>query len=397
MTRIKLSYVRPTALILLASLATLSASSAIVQSTGIIRPTLFLYTIQPAMALVIFGMAVYLSNGLQDRVRQQSDRAFLVGSVVAIWFVLYFMSGLITTYTNNSLVVGPKSILLNIWSFGVVAFAIEYARHRAMLLAGRRHIIWFGTTVSLVLAIQQMSFGQMAITEGIGGFVKLGVSDFIPAIVSSFLLTYLAISGGLPSMLAYRLGLVATVIFPPIIPKYDWYLQGVSLVLLAITVYIVMDRKQQEREAPANRRHKGQTRLAYNIMFLLVMAFLAMFMKGFFSYTPLTIVSNSMKPVYSRGSMVVVQKVDDPMDIKEGDIVQYKRTSIMITHRVIDIKEGSGEDGKRVFITQGDNSPSKDVPVKESQIVGVVKAQIPLVGYPTVWLREVSGLQRIQS
>jgi signal peptidase len=303
---------------------------------------------------------------------------------------LYFLSGLVTTYSDNGLVSGPRSIVLNIWSFGVAAFAIEYARHGLMMLAGRRHFIWFGTLVALVLAVQQMSFGLIPQTQGLEGFVKLAVSDFVPAIASSFLLTYLAIAGGLPSMLVYRLGLVAATILPPIIPKYDWYLRGISLLLLAVAIYVFMERNQQDKSASAHsKRHRNPAR-AYNMMSLLVMIGIVLFVTGFFSYKPVTIVSNSMKPVYSRGSVVVTQKVNNPLDIKVGDIVQYKRTSIMITHRVIAINEAPDGTGKKIFITQGDNSPSKDAPVTEEQIVGIVRSQVPFIGYPTVWLREAS-------
>lgn len=388
--------VHMSAWVLLATLAIFSISSAAIQITDAIEPSFFLYVAQPVLSLFVLGVAIYLKRGQQDRVRHRSDRAFLVGSVVAVWFVLYFLSGLITTYVDNSLVAGPKSIALNIWSFGVIAFAVEYARHGVMLLAGRRQLVWFGSIVALVLAVQQINFGLLSNVSGVEGFIKLAISDIAPALFSSFLLTYLAVAGGLPSMLVYRLGLVAIVIFTPIIPKYDWYLQGMSLILLAVSVYIVMDRSQQERESPARHRTNRNATVAYNSMWLIVMAGLALFMTGFFAYKPTTIVSNSMKPVYSRGSMVVVQKVTDPMDIKVGDIVQYKRTSIMITHRVIDIQQASGGSGKRVFITQGDNSPSQDAPVTEAQIVGIVRAQVPAIGYPTVWLSELSGSQKIQ-
>lgn len=375
---------------LFAALAILAVTSAIIRSTGVVSPQLFLYVIQPIMALIIFGFTIFLTHGLQDRVRHRGDRAFLVGSVIAIWFVLYFLSGLATTYSDNSLVSGPRSIVFNIWGFGVVAFAIEYARHGLMMLAGRRHFIWFGTSVALVLAVQQMDFGLIPQTQGLEGFVKLGISDFVPAIASSFLLTYLAIAGGLPSMLVYRLGLVAVTILPPIIPKYDWYLRGVSLLLLSIATYMFMSRNQQAGHAQSRSGRLLHPTRANDIMSLLVMICTVLFVTGFFSYKPVTIVSNSMKPVYSRGSIVIIQKVNNPLDIEVGDIVQYKRTSRMITHRVIAVNEAPDGTGKKVFTTQGDNSPSKDPPVTEEQIVGVVRSQVPFIGYPTVWLREAS-------
>jgi signal peptidase len=333
---------------------------------------------------------MYIGDGQQDRVRHRGDKAFLVGSVMSVWFVLYFMSGIITSYVHNSLVSSPKSILVNIWAFGAVAFAIEYSRHGLMLMVRRRHVVWFGLIVALVLGIQQMNFGLIPLTHGLDSFVKLAISDFVPALLSSLLLTYLAITAGLPSMLVYRLGLVAATILPPIVPKYDWYMQGVSLILLAVSIYISMDRTRQDREAPTRHRYHHHPRRAYDMMAVLIILGMAMFMTGLFSYKPAAIASNSMQPVFSRGAMVIVRKAK-PVDVRVGDIVQYRRESITVTHRVVEIDNAADGSGKKVFVTKGDNNHDKDPLVSQSQIIGIVRAKIPLIGYPSVWLLQVSG------
>ena len=386
----KIRSIPRTAWLLLAAMAVMAAGSIVVRSTGVVSSTAFLYAVQPVAALAVCLLAWGAAGQQKDRVRHRSDKAFLVGSVLAVWFVLYFLSGLVTTYNHNSLVAGPKSIFMNIWAFGVVAFAIEYIRHKLMLLAGRRNVIWFGVIVAVVLAVLPMNLVLLQQTHGLDALIKLGVSDFMPAVSASFLLTYLTITAGLPAVLVYRLGLVGVAVLTPIIPKYDWYLQGVSPLLLAMCIYLAIDRNRENREVPI-RHHRHRPRLAYNIMWYTVIAFLAIFMAGFFTYKPSAILSNSMKPVFSRGSMVIVQKTNNPMDVHVGDIVQYRRESITITHRVLAIDAAADGSGKRVFTTKGDDSPSKDSPVSESQIIGVVRAQIPLVGYPTAWLAQLSN------
>jgi len=93
-------------------------------------------------------------------------------------------------------------------------------------------------------------------------------------------------------------------------------------------------------------------------------------------------------PVFSRGSMVIVEKIS-AMDVKVGDIIQYKAPDKMITHRIIQIDLADDGSGERIFITKGDNNPSADEPVKPVQIIGVIRAEIPYIGYPTVWLKEM--------
>ncbi|HSX32831.1 MAG TPA: signal peptidase I [Candidatus Saccharimonadales bacterium] len=378
-------------LILLGAMVVLSGLVTFFRIGHTVPPTTLLYVVQPVMALGLSFLAWYLSYDIKDRVRGRSDKAFVVGSVLAVWFVLYFLSGLATTYIHNSLFAGARSVIINLWAFGVVALAIEYSRHRILLIVGRRNAVWFGVIVALVLAVQQANFGLVHETHGVAAFIKLGFSDMVPAVVASFLATYLAIAGGLPTLLVYRLGLVACLILPPILPKYDWYLQGISLMLLAFGIYVALDRARQDRQEVVSSRPRSRPQLALDIMSMLSLVVLAMFMTGFFTYRPAAIASNSMKPVFSRGSMVIVQKIRSPMDVKVGDIVQYTRQDKEITHRVIAIDAAADGSGKRVFTTKGDNNPSDDPLVASQQIIGIVRSRIPFVGYPTVWL---TGLAR---
>jgi signal peptidase len=350
-------------------------------------PTIFYY-VQPLAWLTLAGVAFFVGKGRRDRLRHKTERMFLIGCVLSLWFVVYFLSGLYFTYVQNTLVVDIKSIAINLLGFGVAGACMEYVRYTTMLLAHRRNAVWFGAIVVIVFGFAQMNIGQVFFVQTLEQFVKLAVADFIPAIVSSMLLTYLALSSGLGSMLLYRLAVVAMTILPPVIPKHDWYVIGVGSVLLSLAVYIAIEQTQRDHER--GRHHYGQVRRAYNTMVTATLFALVLFMTGVFSYKPLAIVSNSMVPVYSRGSVVVVQKIDSPMDIKVGDIIQYEATGKTITHRVVEIDAAADGSGKRVFITKGDNVSSQDPLVAESQVRGIIRGQLPYVGYPSIWLKEAS-------
>ena len=381
--------VRRPAWVLLGAVMLFTTLSVIFRVTDAMPSKVFLYVFQPLSAAAIAGLAFYYAGGAKDRVRRQSDKAFMVGSVFVVWFVLYFLSGLATTYVRNTLVATPTAIMLNLFGYGLAAFAIEYVRHKTILLAGRRNVVWFGIVLALVLALQQLNVSAFAIAHNPEEILKLVVSDVIPVVVSSLLLTYLAISSGLPSMLVYKLGLVAVTILLPIIPKYDWYLTGISALLLAIGIYLVIDRSQQGKQAE-HRRHYTHMRRAYDAMSLIVLVGLVLLMTGFFKYKPMVILSDSMMPLYGRGSMVIVNAIDSPLDVQVGDVIQFRGADKVITHRVEAIDQADDGSGSRVFITKGDNNPSKDPPVPEKEVMGIVKAQIPYIGYPTVWLRTLA-------
>ncbi|MFZ1258551.1 MAG: signal peptidase I [Candidatus Saccharimonas sp.] len=358
------------------------------RTKGLVTPSTSLFIIEPALAALLALAAYAATHDKGDRLRHKGDKAFVVGSVLAIWFVIYFLSGLVLTYTHNALVTGWRGVALNIVGYGLTAGCLEYVRYKSMLLAGRRNVLWFGVIVALLFALPNMNLARIEDLATAEEVVKMVFSNVVPMVVASFLLTYLAATAGLPSQLTYQLGYIASVILIPVIPKHDWYLIGVSSVLLTIAVYIAIDRTRKDR-LERRRVRSRHPRWAYDVMLIAVMTGLVMFMTGFFAYKPMAIVSNSMVPVFSRGSVVIAEKVNDPMDVQVGDILQYESSGKMITHRVIAIDAAADGSGNKVFITKGDNSPSRDNPVAAKQAVGIIRAQIPYIGYPTVWLREL--------
>lgn len=97
-----------------------------------------------------------------------------------------------------------------------------------------------------------------------------------------------------------------------------------------------------------------------------------------------TIVSPSMTPVINVYDVVINVRVDNPADIKVGDIITYKSLAansegMTITHRVIKIYKLS--DGTYEYITQGDNNSEPDsLYVKYDSVIGKEILIIPYLG-----------------
>ena len=114
----------------------------------------------------------------------------------------------------------------------------------------------------------------------------------------------------------------------------------------------------------------------------------------------MAVVSSSMEPTFSKGDLVVIKGVD-PEDVKVGDIIVYYNPfrHIPVVHRVVAIEE---IDGKRYFITKGDNDrtnpyPDQDPrvmlapPVSEEYLRGKVIFWIPKVGWVKVFFTELAA------
>lgn len=87
---------------------------------------------------------------------------------------------------------------------------------------------------------------------------------------------------------------------------------------------------------------------------LLFMVILAMvIILGLKMVSPMVIVSDSMKPEFKRGDLIIVQSVF--LTPEAGDIITFnvKNKNYDISHRVISVSDGT-------IITKGDNNPRKD-------------------------------------
>lgn len=386
----KLATVKPSTWLLLLAACVVAAGPRLAWSIGLVDSHDALYIVQPILAVVAAVLAHSLRHGQKDRIRHKSDKALTIASVLSVWFVLYFLSGFAVTYVHNAIASSAVTIAVNVISFGVTVIAVEYTRYVLMLLAGRRNLVWFGVVVSIVFAFQQVGLLQISDPSSGAEIIKFIITYILPAIINSMLLTYLAVTTGFGPQLLYGLAVVGLTVLPPIIPKYDWYMTSMSSILLAIGVYIMIDRSRDETDEVRARRRRRRPKVAFDMAFGLMMIALVLFMTGVFAYKPVVIMSNSMVPVFSRGSVVVVQRLASPMDISIGDIIQYQTEDKVVTHRVVAIDTAEDDSGDRVFTTKGDNNPSKDTPVGQSHVIGIVRSTVPYVGYPTVLLREMS-------
>ncbi|MFC0302143.1 signal peptidase I [Virgibacillus soli] len=74
---------------------------------------------------------------------------------------------------------------------------------------------------------------------------------------------------------------------------------------------------------------------------------------SFLGYQPYTVVSNSMKPTFETGDLVIV-KMLEAKDITVHDVITFQDSEgRFVTHRVVDISQ---EDGSPVMKTKGDNN-----------------------------------------
>src|SRR5690606_35356850 len=113
------------------------------------------------------------------------------------------------------------------------------------------------------------------------------------------------------------------------------------------------------------------------------------FTVGVFPIYPSVIATGSMEPMISPGDIILVKKIvnmDGINALKEGDVIQFKRGEILISHRIVDVIENDKEGLQ--FRTKGDNNSTVDTNlVRPQDIKGKVEYTIPKIGWLTLFIK----------
>jgi len=110
---------------------------------------------------------------------------------------------------------------------------------------------------------------------------------------------------------------------------------------------------------------------------------------SFFGWKPFIVLSGSMETQIYAGDLVVVKEVNTNT-LKENDIIAFREDDIVITHRIIDIKN---ENGEIRYITKGDNNNTQDNGyVVPSQVEGLYQFKISRLGNLAMFIQTPIGI-----
>jgi signal peptidase len=223
-------------------------------------------------------------------------------------------------------------------------------------------------------------------------------SNFLPTLARSIVATFLALLGGPIASIAYLGSLDAVQWLSPILPNPGWTIEAligtlIPTIGLVATIQTtnpfalmrsgIISKSEVKRNI---RRTKRSFPLTWTAV-ILVGVILVWGSTGLLGFKPSVIASGSMRPALDVGDIVVVQKVDSIM-IQPGDIIQYLKENVAITHRVVNIYR---DRGGTFFITKGDANSVSDDPVSERAVLGKTLFTIPKLGWVSIFFRTAAA------
>ena len=208
-----------------------------------------------------------------------------------------------------------------------------------------------------------------------------------PSLIINLYLTYISYFAGYKVSIIYASVFQLVLYILPILPDINWATQSILNASIPFFSYIYINYMINKMDKTLKKKDTKVVGVKGLLAMIVVVILMLCFGLGMFPIEPLVIASNSMYPKIKKGDIVIIQD-KDVNKIKKGEVIRYKMDGYYVVHRVVMIRRDSK--GNLEFITKGDNNETIDLfAVKEKQVAGVVKYDIPYAGYPTLLLNKL--------
>lgn len=337
------------------------------------------------VTIVIFNIFFGLEK---DRHRYIKDIVIDVLIFLFIFFMLYYLFGIIVGFARTGNYYNLNGLINFIIPGILLIFLKEYLRYEIMVKTEENKILPFVTCILFILLDLTNAFYYSNFTSSYDVFIFIALS-LLPSISSNIVFSYLTLKTGYKPIVVYLLFITMYQYLLPIVPNPSEYLVSIINFLLPIImwyrIYLFFE-KESDKEVESRIKSKNNI-LSLGISVVIVVV-LVYFSSGYFHYQAVAVASGSMVPEIHKGDVVIIEKIDnDFSSLQEGQVIAFKYNSVIVVHRLIDIKK---TEDKYYFYSKGDaNEKPDNFVIDENMIIGTVNVKIPYVGLPTVWLNEL--------
>ena len=354
---------------------------------------IYLYIINPIIwiALVVFLKKVL---GKSYEVKKLKDDIISYSLIAVLAYIItYLISGLFITFGKNPYSRTLIGIITNLWIFAVPIIAKEYIRYKLINNVYEKDKIKIAVYISIVYVILEMGLRRIVTSTITPLFIMETVAQILlPLIMKNLLYAYTAINSNYIPSIVYELGTNLYLWLSPILPNAPWIMTAIidSVIPLILFLYIRYEKNKKDIFRTKEKLMNSDPRSIIPLTICIVLAI--WFAIGIFPIKPIAIATGSMEPELHVGDVAVIKKCT-ANDVEEGDIIEYQMEGYTVIHR---IKSKTQKNGQFTFITKGDNNNTEDSePVSEEQLIGKVIFKVRFLGYPAIWLHDLSVQQQV--
>lgn len=341
-------------------------------------------TILNIILILLLGLAYFLFGFEKNRKRYWKDIVLEIIIILISFFLMYYLLGIFIGFAKTKNYLTITSIKKFILPIIIYIILKEYLRYQLIMKASEEKkliylicIFFIALENTVPFSIHPLSFNQEM-------FLFLALT-FIPSITENILCTYLTLNFGYIPGIVYLLIIKLYFYILPLIPNPNEYIYSIIFFLLPVLILIKIKKWQEkDRTNQIERKQQNKSGLIYYLPALIITIVLVYFISGYFKYYAIAIASNSMKPCFYKGDIVIINK--EYKNLKNKDIIAFKYEGTVIVHRINQIIKQKNE---YYIYTKGDANHNPDnYKITKDMILGVVKCRIPYIGKPTVLLNE---------
>lgn len=311
----------------------------------------------------------------------------IVFAVLLFYFIILFLLGLLLGYNITYFSLNPINWLHGLIPILIITIIVEKIRLIVIKNNEENRLSIYLLTAILILFYIVISTNSIIINSWYKAFIYI-CTIFMPIIAQEMLSTHVTSNYGYLPTIEYKLVMKLYLYIIPIFTNLGDYLHSAIGIIIPFTLYVVLSRFLKTDEDIRQRNLKIKK---FNFSFItapviIVLVVIISLVSGLFKHQMIAIASDSMVPTYARGDAIIFEKYED-QEIKEGEIIVFKKRNILIAHRVI---KTTGNSEKQYFYTKGDANKSPDNEyVSQEEVLGIVKRVAKYIGYPTVWINEL--------
>ena len=332
--------------------------------------------------LLVLLIASYLIFGLKkDNNYNKNSSIRIVVAKLMFFGIIAYLLGIILGF-NRGFAYSMQSLMYGV--IPTIALVVITELLRFILLKntfGHKKTIIIFTVLIIIFNVAT----KVGVIDSNYKLFLFFVATVLPTIAIESLCSYLVMKVGPVSGIVLKLTLGLYPYIFPIVPNLGDYIKTVIDIILVYSTYTTINKGLLEYEKNDKYIDKFNIRI-FTYPIIIVLIGLVILVSGIFKYQLIAIASDSMNPVFSRGDALFIEKCDiDTIEV--GDILVFKNSNAIITHRVIK-KEVVNNDIK--LTTKGDNNKAKDDIIStSSNVIGKAHFAIKYIGLPTVWINEI--------
>ena len=336
------------------------------------------------LSIIIISIYAIVRFGLmKDNNYLKNMTTKIVLSSILLYFITIYALGLIMGFNKSPFSLNINYIFNIIVLESIVIVFEEILRYIIARNTQHRKLPLIIYTIILIILNVIIEINGYSLNNGEVIFIFI-TTIIIPTISIQAVCSYLTYKVSYKPSIILNISISLYQYILPIIPNIGNYLYAVANTALPYIIYFSTSRLNQYKDKVNMYKNTLLRKLLY-VPIIIIIVILVLLVSGISNDTIIAVGSGSMSPTYDRGDAIIYQKTKID-DIKIGEILAFKKSNKVITHRIVNIEKNN----KYIIYTKGDANKNIDSwTVNEQEVLGIVKLRIKYLGYPTLWFNEI--------